>query len=227
MRQRFSVLTQLTQSQADEQAAAERDPLVQLCAFFVGPEEYAVDIMRVEEILQPQRLTPIRGAPPFIEGVIRLRGSIIPVVDLRKRLLGIEAPVDTPKTRLLVCWLGRRRVAFTVDRVSEVVRLRRSEIKPAPAIGAVGPAPFVVGVYSEPEKSEQEKLEQEKRELHKRELRRHEPEKTGQEKLEHDKREQARLEEERLERERLKLLLDLKALLLAEMVRDTGRRVNA
>ncbi|WP_257461209.1 chemotaxis protein CheW [Archangium lipolyticum] len=174
MRQRFNVLSQ---PRPDEAAAREeRDPLVQLCAFFVGPEEYAVDIMRVEEILPPQRLTPIRGAPPFIEGVIHLRGSIIPVVDLRKRLLGGEAPPATPKTRLLVCWLGRRRVALVVDRVSEVVRMRRSEIKPAPAIGAVGPAPFVVGVCGPPE--------------------------------------------------RLKLLLDVKALLLAELVRDTGRRMN-
>jgi purine-binding chemotaxis protein CheW len=201
MRQRFNVLTQLTQSRSDESTSAERDPLVQLCAFFVGPEEYAVDIMRVEEILQPQRLTPIRGAPAFLEGVIRLRGSIIPVVDLRKRLLGMEAPVDTPKTRLLVCWLGRRRVAFTVDRVSEVVRLRRSEIKPAPAIGAVGPAPFVVGVYGESERREWEKRAPQKRE----------PE---------------RREQETREPERLKLLLDVKALLLAEMVRDNGRRVN-
>ncbi|PTL82389.1 chemotaxis protein CheW [Vitiosangium sp. GDMCC 1.1324] len=200
MRQRFNVLTQLSQSRDDESAAAERDPLVQLCAFFVGPEEYAVDIMRVEEILLPQRLTPIRGAPSFIEGVIRLRGSIIPVVDLRKRLIGIESPVDTPKTRLLVCWLGRKRVAFTVDRVSEVVRLRRSEIKPAPAIGAVGPAPFVVGVYGEPERRELERRGSEKREQEKR--------------------------AESLEPERLKLLLDVKALLMAELVRDTGRRMN-
>jgi purine-binding chemotaxis protein CheW len=174
MRQRFNVLTQITQARTDEAGAAERDPLVQLCAFFVGSEEYAVDIMRVEEILPPQRITPIRGAPPFIEGVIHLRGSIIPVVDLRKRLLGPEAPAPT-KTRLLVCWLGRRRVAFAVDRLSEVVRTRRSELKPAPAMGAFGPAPFVIGVCGPPE--------------------------------------------------RLKLLLDLKTLLLAEMVR-TGRRMN-
>jgi len=175
MKQRFNVLTQLTQTRSDEAAAAERDPLVQLCAFFVGPEEYVVDIMRVEEILPPQRLTPIRGAPAFIEGVIHLRGSILPVVDLRKRLLE-PGFAQSPKTRLLVCWLGRKRVAFAVDRVSEVVRLRRSEIKPAPAMGAIGPAPFVVGVCGTPE--------------------------------------------------RLKLLLDLKALLLAEMVRDNGRRTR-
>lgn len=163
-------------SQSPAEEAKEREPLVQLCAFFVGSEEYAVDIMRVEEILPPHRPTPIRGAPPFIEGVIHLRGAIIPVVDLRKRLLGEESPTSGKKTRLLVCWLGRRRVAFCVDRVSEVVRLRRSEIKPAPALGAVGPAPYVVGVCGPPE--------------------------------------------------RLKLLLDVKALLLSETVRDTGRRMN-
>ncbi len=191
MRQRFNILTQLVQSPADVAHAAERDPLVQLCVFFVGHEEYAVDIMRVEEILLLQRTTPIRGAPPFLEGVIRLRGAIIPVVDLRKRLGGVEAPVNTPKSRMLVCWLGRKRVAFTVDRVSEVVRLRRSDIKPAPAIGAVGPTPFVVGVYGEPDKQEQG-----------------------------DKRGSTGREVARL-----KLLLDVKALLMAELVRD-GRRMN-
>jgi purine-binding chemotaxis protein CheW len=186
MRQRALTLTRLAASREEELAAAERDPPVQLCAFFVGAEEYAVDIMRVEEILLPQRLTPVRGSPAFLEGVIRLRGAILPVVDLRKRLLGEAAPVNTPKTRLLVCWVGRRRVAFTVDRVSEVVRLRRSEIKPAPALGAVGPSPFVVGVYSDPEDREGGGPES----------------------------------------ERLKLLLDVKALLLAEMLGDSGRRVN-
>jgi purine-binding chemotaxis protein CheW len=190
MRQRFNVLTQ---PRPDEAAREERDPLVQLCAFFVGSEEYAVDIMRVEEILPPpERLIPIRGAPAFIEGVVHLRGSIIPVVDLRKRLLGETEPVNTPKTRLLVCWLGRKRVAFTVDRVSEVVRLRRSEIKPAPAMGAVGPAPVVVGVCGGQEKRESEKQR----------------------------------ESEKRQPERLKLLLDVKALLLAEMVRDSSGRMN-
>ncbi|OJH39814.1 chemotaxis protein CheW [Cystobacter ferrugineus] len=185
MRQRINVLTRVTQSRAEEEAAAERDPLVQLCAFFVGTEEYAVDIMRVEEILQPQRLTPLRGAPSFIEGVIRLRGAILPVVDLRKRLIGLSSPVDTPKTRLLVCWLGRRRVAFTVDRVSEVVRLRRSDIKPA--LGAVGPAPFVVGVYGAPEGRDASAPGS----------------------------------------ERLRLLLDVKALLLAEMLAESNSHSNS
>lgn len=191
MRQRFSVLTQMAQPPSEAAGVAEQNALVQLCVFFVGSEEYAVDIMRVEEILQPQKLTPIRGAPPFLEGVIRLRGAIIPVVDLRKRLLGQREPVNTPKTRLLVCWLGRKRVAFTVDRVTEVLRLRRGDIKPAPALGAVGPAPFVVGVYGGPETTTREKRSSQERGS-----------------------------------ERLRLLLDVKALLMAELVLEGRRGVN-
>ena len=152
-----------------------KEPLVQLCAFFIGPEEYVVDVKRVVEILLPQRITPIRGAPVFIEGVMHLRGTILPVVDLRRLLLGPQTPVS-PKTRLLVCLLGRKRVAFIVDRVSAVVRLKRSEIKPTPALGAVGPVPYVVGVCGSETQT--------------------------------------------------KLLLDLKALLLSELLRDSERRLH-
>lgn len=153
--------------------AQEADTLVQLCAFFVGAEEYVLDIMRVEEILPPQRVTPIPHAPSFVEGVLHLRGIILPVVDLRRRLLGQATP-ESPKSRLLVCRLGTRRVAVRVDRVSEVLRLRRGDIKPAPALVVGGRSPFVVGVCGPPD--------------------------------------------------RLRLLLDLKALLRAELERESSRR---
>jgi purine-binding chemotaxis protein CheW len=125
--------------------AAPRDPLVQLCCFTVGREEYVVDIMRVEEILPPQRIISVPRAPPFVEGMLHLRGALLPVVDLRKRLSGTAEP-PSPKTRLLVCLLGRRRLALRVDRVTEVMRVRRSEIKPAPALLSPGRTPFVLGV---------------------------------------------------------------------------------
>lgn len=153
--------------------AREADTLVQLCAFFVGREEYVLDIMRVEEILPPQRITPIPHAPSFVEGVLHLRGLILPVVDLRRRLQGQATP-ETPKTRLLVCRLGTRRVAVRVDRVAEVLRVRRGDIKPAPTLVVAGRAPFVVGVCGPPD--------------------------------------------------RLRLLLDLKALLRAELERESSRR---
>ena len=125
------------------------EPLVQLCAFQVGAEEYAVDIMRVEEILPPQPLTAIPRAPSYVEGVLQLRGAVLPVVDLRKRLLGAGAPPPA-RTRLLICLLGRRRVAMAVDRVTEVVHVRKSDIKPAPPLLSAGARPFVVGVWGPP-----------------------------------------------------------------------------
>ena len=125
------------------------DPAVQLCVFRVGLDEYAVDIMRVEEILPPQPVTPVPRAPAFVEGVLHLRGAILPVVDLRRRLLPAGAPVPQ-RSRLLVLFLGRRRVAFAVDRVLEVARVRRSELKPAPPMVAPGKEPFVVGVFGKP-----------------------------------------------------------------------------
>ncbi|QSQ24934.1 purine-binding chemotaxis protein CheW [Pyxidicoccus parkwayensis] len=153
--------------------ADEADTLVQLCAFFVGNEEYVLDIMRVEEILPSQRITPIPHAPSFVEGVLHLRGVILPVVDLRRRLLGQATP-ETPKMRLLVCKLGQRRVAVRVDRMAEVLRVRKGDIKPAPALMVAGRSPFVVGVCGPPD--------------------------------------------------RLRLLLDLKALLRAELERESTRR---
>ncbi len=148
MRDRLSLLPRPTRSPED---APPRDPTVQLCAFRVGNEEYAIDIMRVEEILPPKIVTPIPRAPALMQGVLHLRGAILPVVDLRARLLGDSGP-ESPRSRLLVCYLGPRRVAVRVDRVTEVVRVRRSELKPAPAFASGGRPPFVVGVFGPPER---------------------------------------------------------------------------
>ncbi|SEN21328.1 CheW protein [Stigmatella aurantiaca] len=134
------------------EGAPGRDPLVQLCAFRVGNEEYAIDIMRVEEILPPQRVLSVPHAPAFVEGMLHVRGVLLPVVDLRQRL-GLAAAAASERTRLLVCLLGKRRLALRVDRVTEVMRVRRSDIKPAPALLSPGRAPFVVGVCGPPERA--------------------------------------------------------------------------
>ncbi len=130
---------------------AATDDTVQLCCFFVGAQELAVDIMRIEEILQPARVTPVPHSPPFVEGVINLRGAIIPVVDLRKRLRAQGAPPPRLKPKMLVCLLGRRRIALVVDGVSEVIRVSRSALKPAVAFGPPGKEPLVVGVCGPPD----------------------------------------------------------------------------
>src|SRR4051794_6029966 len=75
--------------------------LLQLVAFSVGEGEYALDIMRIKEIINPVKITPVPKAPPFIEGVIELRGTILPVVDLRKRF-DLAAGPATRATKFLV-----------------------------------------------------------------------------------------------------------------------------
>jgi purine-binding chemotaxis protein CheW len=123
---------------------AGADPLAQLCTFRIGGEDYAIDIMRVREILHPLPITPVPRAPPFVEGVFRLRGDVIPVVDVRKRL-ALPPGAGTRKSRFLVVNVAGRRIALVVDEVREVLRLPRSEIRPAPSLGTTGPR-FFLGV---------------------------------------------------------------------------------
>lgn len=124
---------------------AESGERVELCTFRIAGEDYAVDIMRVREIINPLPITPVPRSPPFIEGVIRVRSEVIPVVDVRKRFRLPPAP-PTRKTKFLVVRIGVRRVALIVDEVTEVVRLPRSEIRPAPSFAEDGAARFFLGV---------------------------------------------------------------------------------
>jgi len=132
-------------SAAPAPAAAAPEEVVQLCAFAVGGEEYVVDIMRIKEIIPPLRITPVPHAPEYIEGVINLRGAIIPVVDLRRRL-GLPAAAPTRRTKYIICVVGGRRVGLVVDSVSERLRLPRSSIRRTPAM-LLGRGPsFFAGV---------------------------------------------------------------------------------
>ncbi|MDF1579869.1 MAG: chemotaxis protein CheW [Desulfuromonadales bacterium] len=118
---------------------------VQLACFHVGAEIYALDIMRIREIIRPQRLTPVPKAPAFIEGVINLRSAVIPIIDLRKRF---DQPVreNSRKTRIIICSLTGRIIGLIVDEVLEVCRYTRSEIQPAPHYLSGRGADFFLGV---------------------------------------------------------------------------------
>ncbi len=119
------------------QPAKKAAELLQLVAFSVGEGQYALDIMRIKEIINPVRITPVPKAPAFIEGVIELRGAILPVVDLRKRF-DLEAPAPGRATKFLVVTIdvsGRRMiVALIVDGVSEPLRVPADEVRAAPAL---------------------------------------------------------------------------------------------
>jgi len=131
--------------------------LCQLCVLRVGTEEYVVDLARVDEILPVPSVTPVPRAPAFLEGVVKLRGEVLPVVDVRRRL-GVEkglgqvlSPSGKPRNRerLLVCRIGRRRVGFVVDAVTHVLKVPRSSLRPAPLTAGPGRPPHVLGVVGE------------------------------------------------------------------------------
>jgi purine-binding chemotaxis protein CheW len=103
----------------------------QVC-FILAGGEYGVDIALVKEIIKPtMEPTPVPQAPFFVEGVIDLRGDIIPIINLRKRF-GIKASGDKLPTRILVIQLSDIIAGFLVDSVTEVIRVNKSHIQEAP-----------------------------------------------------------------------------------------------
>jgi purine-binding chemotaxis protein CheW len=104
-------------------------------SFTLGAEEYAIDILKVQEIRVYEAPTTIANAPPFIKGVINLRGTIVPIVDLRIKF-GVGTPEYTPFTVVVILNIGRRIVGIVVDGVSDVVMLGADQIQPAPEFAA-------------------------------------------------------------------------------------------
>jgi purine-binding chemotaxis protein CheW len=103
----------------------------QLVVFSLANEEYGVAIGQVQEIIRPQGITRIPGMPTFIEGVINLRGKIIPIIDLRDRF-GLAQKEADSNTRVVVAEVSSQTVGLVVDSVSEVLRLANDAIDPLP-----------------------------------------------------------------------------------------------
>lgn len=105
----------------------------QYLAFHLGNEEYALDIKRISEIIKVREFTDIPRAPEFILGIISLRGVVVPVFDLRRRLnLGVSEM--SPTTRIVVCQFEDVSVGLLVDSINQVVNLRDEEVEPPPGV---------------------------------------------------------------------------------------------
>lgn len=104
---------------------------MQVVSFKLGSEEYGVDIAQVQEINRMVAITHVPRAPQFMEGVINLRGQLIPIIDLRSRF-GMPRVEHSKSTRIVVTEIGAKRVGMVVDSVSEVLRLAVDQIEPAP-----------------------------------------------------------------------------------------------
>lgn len=128
-------------------AAEQQEPgyAQEFLTFTLGPEEYAIDILKVQEIRGYDAVTSIAGAPPFIKGVINLRGTIVPIVDLRIKF-GLGKVEYTPTTVVIILNLPGRTVGIVVDSVSDVVALGSQQIRPAPEFAARVNANCIVGL---------------------------------------------------------------------------------
>jgi purine-binding chemotaxis protein CheW len=114
--------------------------LLQLVSFKIGKEEFGVDILKVQEIIKIISITKVPHSPHFVEGVINLRGKVIPIIDLRVRL-SIEKISHTKDTRIIVVELSGSTVGFIVDEVNEVLRISKNITEAPPEL--------VTGVDSE------------------------------------------------------------------------------
>jgi purine-binding chemotaxis protein CheW len=123
--------TQLAQQKDVSASRVQSRKEIQLACFRVGDQLYGLDILRIREIVRPQKLRPVPKAPSFVEGVMNLRGAVIPVVDLRRRFDLAIPPADR-QTRIMISALSGRIVGLLVDEVTEVRRYERKEIQPAP-----------------------------------------------------------------------------------------------
>ena len=117
-----------------------------ILVFRLANEELGVDISSVREVLRPQKIYPLPKTPHFIEGVIHLRGHIVALIDLRKRLLA-EQTGDEPNKRIIVCRVKKFIVGLSVESLKEIVALPREDIKPTPEVVAMQmEAEFMSGV---------------------------------------------------------------------------------
>ncbi|WP_126975715.1 chemotaxis protein CheW [Frigidibacter oleivorans] len=108
---------------------------LELLSFRLGGEDYSLDIMSVREIRGWTRATPLPQAPPYMRGVINLRGTVLPVIDLAARL-GMDPVEGAARNAVVVAQSGPRCVGLLVDAVSDILALPRAELQPPPALAA-------------------------------------------------------------------------------------------
>ena len=131
--------------QKEKRFGGKSDELLQLVSFKIGSEEFGVDILKVQEINRMVEITKVPQAPHYVEGVINLRGKVIPIVDLRKRF-NLELKEYDKNTRIVVVDIGGNIMGMVVDSVSEVLRLPSDTIEPPPEVATGVNSEYIKGV---------------------------------------------------------------------------------
>lgn len=129
---------------ASSQSSSGAEHLLQVVSFKLGDEEFGLDILRVQEIIRLQELTHVPNSPVFVDGVINLRGEVIPVIALRRRC-GLPVQEHDKQTRIVVLEVQNMVLGLIVDSVSEVLRIPSGIISPPPRLRRMEQE-FVAGV---------------------------------------------------------------------------------
>jgi purine-binding chemotaxis protein CheW len=139
--------------QKDPKANDDRSGgLIQLVSFMLDEEEYGVDVLKVREIIRMPVITRVPNTPDYVEGVINLRGKVIPIMSIRRRF-GLGQVDNDKSTRIMVMDMDGELMGFIVDSVSEVIRISQKEIQPPPPVATSGvDQECMSGVINQPER---------------------------------------------------------------------------
>jgi purine-binding chemotaxis protein CheW len=126
------------------ESMAQAKTSMQFVGFRLGEQEYAFRIEQIQEILIPDRVTQMPQVPDYVQGVSNLRGTIIPIISLR-RLFDLEPKAKDEETRTIVANVGSRTIGCTVDAVTQVIRIPQEAIQPAPEIVKSTGSTYIAG----------------------------------------------------------------------------------
>ncbi len=123
----------------------QKDTLKQLVTFTISEETYGLEILKVQEIVRLPQVTKLPKAPAFVKGVIDLRGSVIPILDLREKF-GIDTIAYSEKTRVIILETSGKKIGIIVDTVSKVIQVEEKDIAPPPNAITGDDNQFISGV---------------------------------------------------------------------------------
>ncbi len=142
-----------THALAKIEDGTKHDELIQLVSFMLAEEEYGVEVLKVREIIRMPTITKMPNVPHHVEGIINLRGKVIPIISMRRRFNLMESE-NNNQTRIIIMDVCGSLTGFIVDAVSEVIRIHSSEIQPPPSMmmsGGIGQE-FITGVFNHAER---------------------------------------------------------------------------
>jgi purine-binding chemotaxis protein CheW len=119
--------------------------ILQLVTFALGGEDYAVDILKVQEINRMTEIAKVPNSPSYVEGVINLRGRVIPVVSLRKKF-GLDERAADERSRIMIMDIQGLTIGLVVDEVSEVLRIPENTVDPTPPMATDISKEFITGI---------------------------------------------------------------------------------